>query len=69
MIMLSLSIQALDVSDHYPIEFTMLPPKFKHSISSLSIAAFNIQIFGRTKSGKDDVMDVLAKVSLYNTSV
>eukprot|EP00057_Strongylocentrotus_purpuratus_P014446 XP_011668920.1 PREDICTED: uncharacterized protein LOC100891970 isoform X2 [Strongylocentrotus purpuratus] len=54
--------EALDVSDHYPIEFTMLPPKFKHSIPSLSIAAFNIQIFGETKSGKDDVMDILAKI-------
>ncbi|MGM0609302.1 MAG: endonuclease/exonuclease/phosphatase family protein, partial [Candidatus Muiribacteriota bacterium] len=28
----------------------------------ISIASFNIQIFGKTKASKDDVMDVLAKI-------
>ncbi|XP_054749693.1 deoxyribonuclease-1-like [Lytechinus pictus] len=50
------------VCDHYPIEVSILPSQFKYSDPSLSIAAFNIQIFGVTKSGKDNVMDILAKI-------
>ncbi|XP_041458011.1 uncharacterized protein LOC121410172 isoform X2 [Lytechinus variegatus] len=50
------------VCDHYPIEVSILPSQFKYSDPSLNIAAFNIQIFGVTKSGKDNVMDILAKI-------
>ena len=69
---------AEDVSDHYPIELQLaldcsqiptlqpiaptIPPRLGNC-STLKISAFNIQIFGRTKAGKSEVMSVLANIT------
>lgn len=31
----------------------------------LKVASFNIQVFGQTKIGKDDVVDTLVQVKIY----
>ena len=31
----------------------------------LKISAFNVQVFGKTKAGKTDVMDILVKVCIF----
>ncbi|XP_071496958.1 uncharacterized protein [Diadema antillarum] len=54
--------QAVEVSDHYPIELTFLPSEFRTSRESLFIGAFNIPTFGVTKAGKDHVMDILSRI-------
>ena len=71
---------ASDVSDHYPIELkldlepcTTIPTieptpdpldMLYANCTTLKIAAFNIQIFGVTKASKNDVMSVLANITL-----
>ena len=71
---------AEDVSDHYPIELLLdieqcttvptIEPSpdpstiFEGNCPAIRVAAFNIQIFGRTKASKSEVMSVLANITL-----
>ena len=62
------------MSDHYPIEVDLaIPPEGGHApvevappvsntIEGFAIAAFNVQVFGQTKSKKPEVMAVLVDV-------
>jgi len=47
------------VSDHYPVEVLI-----QSKSGPVLVGAFNIQVFGRTKVGKEDVLSILVKVVL-----
>ncbi|XP_078483452.1 deoxyribonuclease gamma-like isoform X2 [Ciona intestinalis] len=66
--------QALDVSDHYPVEFRLLSNSSYKNVQSdvtttptiptnhIRISAFNIKVFGQSKISKPEVVDVIIKI-------
>jgi len=47
------------VSDHYPVDVLI-----QSKSGPLRVGVFKIQVFGRTKVGKEDVLSILVKVVL-----
>jgi len=47
------------VSDHYPVDVLI-----QSKSGPLRVGAFKIQVLGRTKVGKEDVLSILVKVVL-----
>jgi len=45
------------VSDHYPVEVVI-----QSASGPVRVGAFNVEIFGRTKMGKPEVVHILVQV-------
>ena len=65
---------ALNVSDHYPVEFQLraaVPsslslPESAATEDRLRIGAFNVQVFGKAKLQRPRVLPILVDVSVIN---
>lgn len=55
--------------DHIKVYADVLKREVELTEGAITVAAFNIQIFGITKFSKNDVVDVLSRVSLWLLSL
>ena len=52
------------MSDHYPVELAI-----QTASATVLVGAFNVKIFGRTKVGKEDVLNILVQVVASSSSL